>query len=118
MFGLASIIAEANSRSRFLVSDGRPRFTLYPPRNAFRNDSVARESDNAFTFLNTKRGKRMAVLDVTTRLRRAWRSVAGPGERELPITIAPIARGRRAASDVEIALAPNDPLVAYFQSAA
>ncbi len=60
----------------------------------------------------------MATLDVSTRLRRVWQRAVGQRKEDRQITAVPVVHGPRSAAMAEIDVAPNDPIVAYFQSAA
>jgi GAF domain-containing protein len=60
----------------------------------------------------------MATLDVSRRLRRVLQNAVGQGKRDAAITAISVAREPRLAAPAEIDVAPNDPIVGYFQSAA
>lgn len=60
----------------------------------------------------------MAVLDMTGRFRRAFRGAAGNREPDTQVPEMPVASPSGRASQVQLDIAPNDPIVAYFQSTA
>src|SRR6266849_581279 len=54
---------------------------------------------------------------MTTLMRNLWRNLVGSGKSEPPLVAATVGERARRAPGPAIEIAPNDPIIAYFQSA-